>query len=171
MKEIFKYAKVNVQVTDNATSKIIFEDHNLFVDTGRIFIAQSIKGTISGGPITPSYFVCDFGNNATTPTINDIDLASYLSPNSIAVNTPTYPADFAGQPTGVHFQFLYTNATGLDVTIRELGLFYRPDSDQFPLRHSITAAPGTMLARLKTTLSSIVIGNTRTITIDWKVIF
>ncbi len=171
MKEILKYSKVNVRVTDNDIGKILFEDHNLFVDTGRTFIAQSIKGTISGGPITPSYFVCDLGDNATTPTVNDIDLANYLSPNSIAVNTPTYPADFAGQPTGVHFQFLYTNATGLDVTVRELGLFYRPDSDQFPLRHSITAAPGTMLARLKTTLSSIVISNTRTITIDWKVIF
>lgn len=171
MSGILKYTRVNVQVADRQTGEILFKDHNLFVETGRTFIAQAMKGTISGGPITPSYFVCDLGDDATTPTVNDIDLINYLSPNSIAVNTPTYPADFPGQPTGVHFQFLYTNTTGLDVTVRELGLFYRPDSDQFPLRHTITAAPGTMLARLKTTLSSIIISNTRSITIDWKVIF
>ena len=57
-----------------------------------------------------------------------------------------------------------------DVTIKELGLFYRPDSASFPQR--LTAPEvGTMLARIKTTLSSIVVGDTRTITIDWKIIF
>jgi len=169
MKDILKYTKVNVKVTDKETDKTLFRGHNLFVTSGRIFIAETFMGTISGNVINPTLFACDLGADAGTPVIDDVDLISYIPTCSVGV-TAGYPAALSGSPTGIHFRFSFVNGTGGDVTIKELGLFYRPDSASFPQR--LTAPEvGTMLARIKTTLSSIVVGDTRTITIDWKIIF
>jgi len=172
MKELLKYCRVNVEVKDKETDELLFEGHNLFVDIGRAFIADTLRAAISGGVIQPALYACDFGDSAATPTVDDIDLAGTLK-GSAQLTDASYPAAMAGEPTGIWFQFTFTNNTGLDITARELGLFYRPDtigSPAFPGRGS-PANAGTMLARLKTTSSSIVIGNSRTITVDWKILF
>jgi hypothetical protein len=167
MEEILKYTKVNVCIKDE-DEKILFEDHNLFVDSGRVFIADILRGAISFNPI---YFVCDLGTGTTTPVASDTDLVTYTSPLSIQINTPSYPIALLGTATGIHLQFIFNNTGfGGDQTIRELGLFYRANSNDFP-RRGTPVSLDTMLARLKTTLNSIVVGNTRTITIDWKIIF
>ena len=168
MEEILKYTKVNVCIKDE-DEKILFEDHNLFVDTGRAFIANVLRGAIVA--FNPIYFVCDLGGGTTTPVASDLDLVSYTSLLSIQINTPSYPIALVGAPTGIHLQFIFNNTGfGGDQTIRELGLFYRANSNDFP-RRGTPVSLDTMLARLKTTLNSIVVGNTRTITIDWKIIF
>jgi hypothetical protein len=178
MEKILKYTKANVRVTDE-TGAILFEDHNLFVDSGRALIAQIFMGTSPYGPgFDYTKIVCDLGNNSTPPAIDNIDLAMISPPfsaypiASIGIYAG-YPVPLSGEPTGVHFQFRYT-ASG-DQTIKELGLFYRPyvvGSPTFPERGDNTALyTGTMITRLKTTLSSIVVGNGRIITIDWKIIF
>jgi hypothetical protein len=173
MNELLKYTRVNVRIKDKETQELLFDGHNLFVETGRAFIAETFKGQISGGVIQPGAFVCDLGDDGTTPVATDIDLYNYNSADELSVGvSPTYPADLAGSPTGIWFRFDFVNNTGIDQTIRELGLFYRPDSDDFPKRGtSPSTMKGTMLARLKTTSSSLVVGNSRTITIDWKIIF
>lgn len=168
MKELFKYTRVNVTVKDKETGKLLFEDHNLFVDTGRVFIAQAIRGAISGATINPLAFVCDLGDSGATPVLGDTDLTSPIL--DVCLPTIGSPAAFTGQPTGVIFNFSYTNSGAIDVTVRELGLFYRVDSNDFPKRGT-PSTPGIMLARLKTTLSSIVISVSRTVTIEWKIIF
>lgn len=171
MKDILEHSKANVKIFDGL-GNIIFKGSNLFTTSGRQFIADTLKATISGASINPSLFACDLGDDSTTPTTDDVDLTSYIDV-SIAVNTPAYPADLSGEPTGIHFQFVYTNSSGSDVTIRELGLFYRPDSivaPLFPYRGTPSNA-GYMLARLRTTASSIVVGDTKAITIDWKILF
>jgi hypothetical protein len=169
MKKILGNAKANVCVADSETRRVLFEDSNLFVDTGRVFVANIFSGITS---LIASRFVCDLGNDATLPAIAQIDLLGYISPLSIPVNTPTYPTLLSGEPTGVHLQFIFNNTGyGGDKTVRELGLFYR-DLPTFPLRGAVPATDfGIMLARLKTTYSSIVVGDTKSITIDWKIIF
>lgn len=173
MNELLKYTKVNVQITDKETKELLFEGHNLFVESGRAFIADTFKGFISGSTINPAFFVCDFGDDATTPLASDVDLYNYNSTDELSVGiTVGYPANIVGSPTGIWFQFEFNNATGLDQTVRELGLFYRPDSDDFPRRGADPSnMKGVMLARLKTTSASLVVGNSRTITIDWKILF
>lgn len=169
MKELLKNSRINVQIRDKETGETIFNGHNLFVDQGRAFIADALRAAISGATIQPGYYACDFGDGSTTPTTDDIDLVSFLTLSAALVGG--YPAAMAGEPTGIHFQFTFTNG-GADATVRELGLFYRPDTDDYPNRGSDpTNMKGTMLARLKTTSSSIVIGSTRTVTIDWKILF
>jgi len=170
MKEILKLARANVYIRDKESGLLIFKDSNLFVDSGRVLIADVLRGAVSMNPI---YFVCDLGDDATVPETDDIDLVSYVSPLSIAVNYPTYPSTIAGEPTGIAFQFEFDNTGyGGDKTIRELGLFYRANSSNFPLRGDLSSTMiGPMLSRLRTTYSSIVIGDTRTITIDWKILF
>lgn len=168
MKALFKYTMANVKVKDKKTGEILFADHNLFVDTGRVFIAEALRGAISGAVINPFAFVCDLGDSAATPVVTDVDLTSPILDACIAITGA--PAAFAGEPTGVIFNFDYTNGGVSDITIRELGLFYRVDSNDFP-RRGTPSTPGPMLARLKTTLSSIVISPTKAITIQWKVVF
>lgn len=168
MKELFKYTRVNVRIADKDTGELLFKDHNLFVDTGRVFIAEAIRGTISGATINPAAFVCDLGDSGATPTINDVDLTSPVLDACLPIVGS--PAALSGQPTGVAFNFVYANAGALDVTVREFGLFYRVDSNDFP-RRGTPSTPGPMLARLKTTLSSIVISPARSITIEWKILF
>lgn len=168
MEELFKYTRANVRINNKDTEELLFADHNLFVDTGRVFIAQALRGVISGGTINPAAFVCDLGSGGATPTTNDVDLVTPILDACLPVIGT--PAAFAGQPTGIIFNFSYTNGGALDVTLRELGLFYRVDSNDFPRRGS-PPAPGPMLARLKTTLSSIVISPARSITIEWKILF
>jgi hypothetical protein len=170
MEKVLKYSKANVCVKDKETNKILFEDSNLFVDIGRVLIAEVFAGISPGSPLNPLYWVCDLGDDATDPTTSDADLVNYLN-ISIAVEAG-YPIILAGSSTGVHFNFEYVAAG--DTTIRELGLFYRPDpaiTDSFPDRHSVTPVPGYLVARLKTTYSSIFVGSGKTITIDWKIIF
>lgn len=172
MKELLKYSRVNVKISDKESKKIIFTGHNLFVDSGRVFIADALRNAISGSVIQSQYYACDLGDNAATPTADDIDLINYISPLSVGL-VLGYPAALSGEPSGIHFQFEFNNTGfGGDKTIRELGLFYRPDTDDYPRRGSSpTTMLGTMLARLKTTSSSIIIGDTRTVTIDWKILF
>lgn len=169
MKNIFKYTRANVCIKDKETSRTLFEDSNLFVDSGRNLIANVLRGAVT---IIPAFFVCDLGSDDTVSSTSQLDLVSYTSPLSIAP-VAGYPIALTGEPTGVHFQFSFNNISfGGDQVIRELGLFYRVDSDDSPRRGSDpTTMTGTMLARLKTTLNSIVVGDTRTITIDWKIIF
>jgi len=165
MNNTLKYAKVNVRVSDES-GKTLFEDHNLFVDTGRKFIADLLTETIAS--FDKTLFACDLGTDSTTPVPGDVDLVVYAvtaEPGLVA----TYPLAIDGEPSGIWFQFSFESAG--EQTIRELGLFYRPDSDDFPNRHTVTGAPGYMIARLKTTLSSIVVSTGKTITIDWKIIF
>lgn len=170
MKNVLKYTRVNVRVSDEA-GKVIFEDHNLFTDSGRSFIASLLLGTVS---YNMNYFACDFGSSATTPTVSQDDLVSYISsPEASTYVTGGYPIAMPGEPTGVHFQFSYTSSNPLGDTIRELGLFYRPDSDVYPSIGRGTGGlyKGIMLARLKTTLSSIAVSSGRTIQVDWEILF
>jgi hypothetical protein len=172
MKKVLGDARANVCIYDKETNELLFTDSNLFVDIGRALIADTFSGTIV---LNPTYFACDFGDNAAAPTVDDADLYGYPCAAGGTINlanAPGYPVPFAGNPTGVHFKFEYTAA--IDTTIRELGLFYRPDpdiTDSYPARHSVTGDQGYLVARLKTTYSSIFIGTGKTITVDWKIIF
>lgn len=171
MKNVLKYTRANVRVSDEF-GQTLFEDHNLFTDSGRAFIAGILLGTIA---YNQTFFACDFGSDGTTPTAEQDDLVTYISsPEASVYVTSGYPIAMPGYATGVHFQFSYTSANPLGDTIRELGLFYRPDSDVYPAigRGSVPATmKGTMIARLKTTLSSINVSSGRTITVDWKILF
>lgn len=172
MKELLKYTKANVRITDTKTGCLLFTDSNLFVDTGRIFIAKTLRNAIDGGGfIDSTMFVCDLGDSSATPTVTQTDLqGAIIAGASIAV-AAGYPQELSiTEPSGLNFQFVYT--AGALSTIREFGLFYRPISDTFPARGSVPATmKGTMLARLKTTLSAITVGASQSITIDWKIIF
>lgn len=169
MNEILKKTKVNVVMKDNG--RIIFADSNLFLDGGRILIAQMFLGAASIPDKTK--YVCDLGNDSTAPAPADTDLYGYISDASIQV-TSGYPIALAGSLSGISFNFLYTNS-GPDVTIKEIGLFYRSGSDNFPLRGTgypgDRSGVGTLIARLRTTAQSIIVGSGRTITIDWNIIF
>jgi len=168
MKKILERASANVSIKDNETGKILFKGHNLFVDSGRTLIADIFKNAIS---FNPGFLVCDLGDDATVPDAIQVDLVHYLSPFSVAI-TGGYPISIDGEPSGVHFQFGFTNSSGAPVTIRELGLFYRANSDAFPFPGSDPVSMrGLMIARLKTTLSSITVSAGSQFTIDWKIIF
>jgi len=166
MEELLKNLRANVSIKDKDTNEVLFADSNLFVDSGRVFIANVISGVTI---LAPTYYVCDFGSGSATPTVADTDLSAFIT----GLSTPLSGSVtiLSGYPSGLNFQFIYTNSSGSDITIRELGLFYR-DLPSFPLRGAVPSTDfGVMLARLRTTLSSIIIGNTRSITIDWKIIF
>lgn len=166
MKNILKYTKANVRITDKEAGNIIFEDHNLFVDAGRAFIANFFFDPY---PFDKSKMVCDLGDNAAAPAVTDLDLGNYLTGCSVGL-TGGVPQVLSGSSTGVLFQFSFPAPA--DKTIKELGLFYRPFSDTFPLRGSDpTTMKGTMIARLKTAGSSITIAAGKTINIEWKIIF
>lgn len=168
MKNILKAARANVTVKDKDTGLILFKDSNLFVDSGRQLIADIFVGSVA---FLPTWWVCDLGDNATAPDFDQTDILGYVSPLSFS-SSAGYPIILSGEPTGVNFQFEFTNS-GSDQVIRELGLFYRPNTvtNDFPRRHTVTGATGYMVARLKTTYSSVVVGSGRTITIDWKILF
>lgn len=169
MKELLKYTRANVRITDKKTGCLLFTDSNLFVDTGRVFIANTLMNTIEGGGfIDRTKYACDFGDSSQSPIATDTDLICTVIGNAaIDAGGPTV---LAGAATGLNFQFIYT--AGILITIRELGLFYRPLSDTFPVRGSIPAnMTGKLLARLRTTLSSITIVSGQSITINWKIIF
>ena len=170
MKELLKYTKANVRIIDTETGCLLFTDSNLFVTSGRAWIADALRNAIAGGGfIDSSKFACDLGNDSQTPATTDLDLAgTILASVAIAGGIPTA---LSAEPTGLNFQFVYTNSTGNDVVIKELGLFYR-NIASYPDRGAVPATDyGTMLARLRTTMSSITVGNTRSVTIDWKIIF
>lgn len=169
MKDLLKYTRANVRITDTKTGCLLFTDSNLFVDTGREFIANTLMNTIEGGGfIDRTKYACDFGDSSQTPAVTDTDLIGTIIGNvAIEGGGPTV---LTGAPTGLNFQFVYT--AGILITIRELGLFYRPLSDTFPARGTIPAdMTGTLLARLRTTLSAITIVAAQSITINWKIIF
>jgi hypothetical protein len=169
MKELLKYTRANVRVADTKTGCLLFTDSNLFVDSGREFIAKTFINTIEGGGfIDKTKYACDLGDNAQTPVVTDTDLVGTVLANiAIDVGGPTA---LVGETTGLNFQFVYS--AGALITIREFGLFYRPVSDTFPARGSVPASmTGTLLARLRTTLSAITVGAAQSITIDWKIIF
>jgi hypothetical protein len=164
MKEILKYSKANVCIKDEE-GKILFADSNLFVDSGRELIAKIFRGDVADAALSTK-IACDLGDDATNSAPDQLDLINFTNSLAAGATIVSYPE----APTGVHFQFTFTAAG--DTIIRELGLFYRPDSDSFPTRGSDPPTmTGTMIARLKTTLSSITVADTRTITIDWKIIF
>jgi len=165
MKNVLKHAKANVSIRDKETGELLFNKSNLFVDAGRALIAGLFLGTIG---IDKTKYACDFGDDATTPAVNDVDLVNYIDV-SVGINEPSYPMALSGEGTGVHFQFEYSAAG--DTTIRELGLFHRPTSASFPAAVRGVDDVGDMLARLVTTYGSIFVGTGRTITIDWKIIF
>lgn len=169
MKELLKYTRANVCVTDTESGCLLFTDSNLFVDAGRAWIADAFRNAIAGGGfIDASKFACDLGSSSQTPVVTDLDLVGAILASVAIVGIPTA---LSAQPTGLNFQFVYTNSTGNDVVIKELGLFYR-NIASYPDRGAIPATDyGTMLARLRTTMSSITVGNTRSVTIDWKIIF
>ncbi len=168
MKNLLKYTNANVRITDTKTGCLLFTDSNLFVDAGREFIADTLRNAIDGGGfIDSTKYVCDLGDNSQTPVVTDTDLIGTVLANIAITGIPTV---LVGESTGLNFQFVY--AAGALTTIREFGLFYRPISDVFPTRGSVPASmTGTLLARLRTTLSAITVGASQSITIDWKIIF
>jgi len=170
--QILKHARANVQIADKETGEPLYRGHNLFVDSGRALIASIFFG---GVLFDRAKLVCDLGEDTTNPVRTQLDLLNYISPRSLEAAVG-YPIALSGAATGVHFQFILANtvAAGFgvgDILISELGLFYRDTSDDFPRRGSVPATmTGSMLARLKSP-GIITISNTRTITIDWKIIF
>jgi len=176
MNEILKYTTVNVVVKDRETGLMLFSDHNLFLDAGRVMIANFFLGSSS---LDTTKFSCDFGNDSTTPLPTDLDLGGQAIPstswitNASAPVSASYPILLSGTATGIHFLFEYTSAA--ENTVKELGLFYRPNTDNNPVvggrGSDPTTMTGTMIARLRTTFASIVIGSGKTITIEWKIIF
>ena len=172
MEKVLKYTKANVCVKDKETGVILFKDSNRFVDSGRELIVNVFIGTVIMNPL---YWACDLGDDSEEPDPEDNDLAGYLDITGNGLGSVgVYPIQLAGEGSGVHFQFEFTNSTGSSQIIRELGLFYRPDPDittTFPVRLPAPASPGYMIARLKTTFSSITVGNGKVLTIDWKIIF
>jgi len=174
MDKICKKSRVNVIVRDKETGEVLFEDHNLFVISGRQFLAQLVRGVLSGFGV--EYYTCDLAEGSSIPEHEDIDISFDPSTTVSAVRSASYPIELSGEPTGVHFRFSYENyeIPARSVVIRELGLFYRPDAGAFfPARDpdDSEGTRGIMLARLKTTLNSIVVSEGKALTIDWKIIF
>lgn len=172
---VLKYSTANVCVTYKDSGEMLFRDHNLFTDSGRALVANIFTVTPALSPaFDPSKIVCDLGDNSTTVNRTDLDLGMIPDPfttlplASVQLSG-TYSIPLSGASSGVHFSFDYT-ASG-SKNISELGLFYRPSSDSFPDRGSVPETMrGTMLARLKSP-GVITVADTRTITIDWKIIF
>lgn len=159
---------LNVCIFDKKTGDVLYKGHNLFVDSGRKLIADIFTGAVTFDPIN---FVCDLGSDATNVLPSQLDLLNYTSPLSFIATNP-YPISLSGYASGVDFLFEFNNTGfGGDKTIRELGLFYRADSDDFPRRGSDPPTmTGVMLARLKTN-GAITVSDTNTITIEWEIIF
>jgi len=163
MNKVLKYTKANVRVSDVESGCLLFTDSNLFLDSGRAFIADSFRNAITtgGGFIDSTKFACDFGDSAATPSPDNINIVgTLLGSEALTV------AAISGEPTGLSFQCSFSPAAQVD--IRELGLFYRnigtfpdPDDPDF----------GVMIARLRTTYGKITVGTGKSIAIEWKIIF
>jgi hypothetical protein len=160
MRDIFKNIFANVLIRDDLR-KVLLNQSNLFVETGRGFVRDLLAGDIT---LDNTKYVVEFGASTQVPAQSDTDLITPLSPVAL---TNTYVISDVGV-TEIDFAFDYQNSTGGDVTFAEIGLFYRPvDYDPGPGRVNA----GTMLARLKSTYTSITIGDGRTISLTWKIIF
>ncbi len=162
MRDIFGRAFTNVKIRDHE-NKTILDQSNLFVRDGRAFIRDILAGTAA---IDYTKYVVEMGTSAQIPAEADSDIiAPFPNPNEVytGFTTPS-PLGF----TEIDFVFVYTNGTGGSVTFRELGLFHRPLG---PSPGVARVDKGTLLARLKTTYTSITIGDTKQVTITWKIIF
>jgi len=175
MNKILKYTKANVRVSDVESGCLLFTDSNLFLDSGRAFIADSWRNAITTGAgfIDGTKFACDFGDDSETPAPDNIDLASFITdagggvPASIALAV----AAMSGEPTGLSFTGSFSPIDSVD--IRELGLFYRNiGSVPAYVRGAVPATDyGVMIARLRTTYGKITVGAGKSIAVEWKIIF
>jgi len=165
MNKILKYTKANVRVSDVESGCLLFTDSNLFVDSGRAFIADSWRNAITtgGGFIDSTKFACDFGDDSETPAPDNVNIVGTLL-GSIELAVAGMLGE--GEPTGLSFTGTFLPIAPVD--IRELGLFYRnigtyPD----PLDPDF----GVMIARLRTTYGKITVGAGKSIAVEWKIIF
>jgi len=167
MRDILKKIFTNVEVKDDE-EKFLLVQSNLFVRTGRAIIRDVLAGVYS---IDNSKYVVEFGSGLLVPAEGDIDITPFApaiyTPN--ATNT-TYTTNII-DATEIDFIFTYTNSTGSSVTFSELGLFYRPLGPSPDSTPADRVNVGILMARLKTTFTTITIGAGRNITITWKIIF
>jgi hypothetical protein len=165
MRDILKKAFTNVKIRDHE-NKIILDQSNLFVQLGRELIRDVLAGAVA---IDNTKYVVEVGSSTQVPAEGDTDLiAPFLDPNQVYTNS--YIINVVGN-TEIDFVFTYTNGTGGLVTFSELGLFYRPLGPDPDVTPDDRVNKGVLLARLKTTYTSISVGAGKQITITWKIIF
>lgn len=165
MRDILKKVFTNVEIK-NENGKILLKQSNLFVASGRTLIRDVLKGDVV---INNTKYVVEFGSSSQIPAESDTDIITpFPDPNQ--VYTSTYTINAVGT-TEIDFVFTYTNSTGGDVTFTEMGLFYRPLGPDPDVTPNDRVNIGSLMARLKTTFTSITIGNGKNVTITWKIIF
>lgn len=165
MRDILKKVFANVEIKDE-DGKILLNQSNLFVEVGRGLIRDVLKGDVV---IDNTKYVAEFGSSTQVPTEADTDIITpFADPNQVYTNSYTINAV---APTEIDFVFTYTNATGGNVTFTEMGLFYRPLGPDPDITPDDRAHKGDLMARLKTTFTSITIGSGKNVTITWKIIF
>lgn len=165
MRDILKKIFANVEIK-NGDNKVLLNQSNLFVEVGRGLIRDIFKGDVS---IDNTKYVVEFGTSTQIPAEADTDIITpFPDPNQVYTNS--YTINAVGT-TEIDFVFTYTNGTGGNVTFTEMGLFYRPLGPDPDVTPDDRANIGVLMARLKTTFTSITIGNGKNVTITWKIIF
>lgn len=149
----------NVKIKEG--KKILLEESNLFVTQGRSFIRDLLASAIV---FDGTKYVVEFGGSTAIPSQVDEDLLLPLSP---VVYTNSYDLTTVDD-TELDLAFTFTNDTLSPVQLSELGLFYRPNGPDPGVGR---VDKGYLIARLKTTYTSLVIGVGKTVTITWKIIF
>lgn len=160
MKNILKKVFVNVSIKGE-NNILLDERSNLFVETGRGLIRDALSEDVT---IDNTKYVVEFGSSTQTPLESDVDIITPISP---VVYTNDYTISTVGT-TEIDFSFTYENTSELALSFSELGLFYRPAGPDPGVGR---ADAGVLLARLKSTYTSITVGPTKTISIIWKIIF
>jgi len=165
MKDILKKVFINVEIKDE-NNKVILNQSNLFVEVGRELIRDVLAGIES---IDNTKYVLEVGTSTQVSAESNTDIISpFTDPNQAYTNS--YVINSIGI-TQIDFVFTYTNSTGGDVTFAEMGLFYRPLGPDPDVTPDDRVNIGVLLARLKTTYTSITIGNGKSVTITWSIIF
>jgi len=161
MRDLLKKVFTNVEIKDE-DGKVLLNQSNLFVESGRGLIRDILKGDVT---LDVTKFVLEFGDSSQVPAEADVDIVTPFNP----VISQDLPTKTAVSTTEIDFAFAYTSGAG--VTFKEMGLFYRPAGAPSDGGVPPRADSGVLLARLKTTYTSITIGAAKTVTITWKIIF
>lgn len=139
---------LRVTVVDSkGNEKVVFDDHNLIVDSGLSGLANLVSGTTSN-PIT----ILKAGDGNTAPSATDTVLSgAQVGPDkSFSVVT----VDSGGTPGLIDFQTSLGTGEGNGSTIQEVGLFF---------------SDGTMFSRQ--VIGAVTKTSAITVTFNWRIQF
>jgi len=165
MRDLLKKVFANVEIKDK-DENILISQSNLFVEVGRKLVRDVLAGTVV---IDNTKYVIEFGTSSQVSAELDTDLIAPF-PDPTQPYSNSYSISSIGT-TEIDFIFSFTNSTGGSITFSEMGLFYRPLGPDPDVTPDDRANIGELMARLKTSFTSITIGSGKNITITWKFIF